>query len=143
MHELGEMLERAAPWNWSASKFSCALLFALIVYAWRLVRRGRVTPHAWIMGVTLLFLISISVHGVATRGVMGTVATEDHSAFYVSVAYTHLTAGGIYFLLGISQVLLVGVFRKWWPRSMRFHRVLGRWAASLALLSISCLFFLK
>lgn len=143
MEELYSMLERALPWNWGIPKIASAILLAGIIYAWREIRRGKVKRHAWIMGVTLFVLISVSVHGVATRGALGTLVSEDHTLFYRVVAYVHLIAGGIYFILGLLQVLTVGIFRARFRGAMRYHRVLGRVAASLAVLSIACLFFLK
>ncbi len=143
MEELQSMIIRAMPWNWNAPKVASAVLLIFIILSWRMIRNNRVKPHAWLMCFTLFVLISVSVHGVMQRGVMGTLATEVHTDFYKAVAYTHLSSGGLYFLLGLLQVEVFVIIRKRTAETYKFHRVLGRVAASCAILSITCLFLLK
>ena len=142
MDDFVAMLQRVLPWNWTLPKFASALLLALIVYAWMQIRRRKVTRHGVIMTLTWAFLLSISVHGVVTRGVFGTLSTEAHTHFYIGLASVHLTSGAIYFLLGFFQVF-TGLFPKYSGRVFRWHRGVGRAAASCGILSIVCLLFLK
>lgn len=150
MDELLQMLERGLlPWHWTSPKFGSAILLLLLYCGWKLAKRRDNRPsnlfwHALLMLLVWGFLLFISIHGVATRGVFGTLYTEPHTAFYKHVAFAHLGCGAVYFALGGYQILL---FLAWKLLKLRLfyrqHKSVGEMALFCATISIVCLFFLK
>lgn len=150
MDEFLQMLERGLlPWNWTTAKFGSALLLLLLYYGWKLAKRRHHRAlnlfwHALLMLLVWGFLLFISIHGVVTRGVFGTLYTEPHTAFYKHVAFVHLGCGAVYFALGAYQILLFLMWKLLKSRVFyRQHKPVGETALFCATISIVCLFFLK